>query len=90
MKLINKQEVLSELEIKFYENIEDETRFMQKELEKIMESFCLAQKSLEITDKQKLEIEKQKAFETLDIMKIKTLNDEIDNIESSDYVGTNS
>lgn len=82
MVLKNKQQVFSELETKFYDEFGDEKKFMQNDLEKIIESFNLAENSLKKETKQSLEEEKILAFEKLDILKIKTLNNKIDNIES--------
>lgn len=90
MVIKTRQQVFDELETKFFKIIEDETKFMQNDLEKIIESFNLAEKSLENETKESLEKEKILAYEKLDILKIKTLNDKIDNIVASDYVGTDS
>ncbi len=72
MDLISKEKVKNELEIKFYKTFEKERMFMKDDLEKILKSFeC---NFSEKEDSEKLEKEKQEAYETLDIKKIKTLN----------------
>ena len=89
MVLMAENQVLKELEKKFYDGFEKERMFMENDLKKILESFELAQKSenIEKLDFEKLKIEKEKAIDCLDIEKIKTLNEKIDNIEKEQLCG---
>ncbi|MGN1208609.1 MAG: hypothetical protein ACI4TI_03975 [Christensenellales bacterium] len=82
-------QVLKELEKKFYDCFEKERMFMKNDLQKILESFELAKNSenVEKLDIEKLKIEKEKAIDSLDIEKIKTLNEKIDNIEKEQLCG---
>lgn len=82
MVIKTKQQVFDELETKFFKSVEDEIKFMQNDLEKIIESFNIAENSLKKDTKEDLEKEKILAYEKLDILKIKTLNNKIDNIEN--------
>lgn len=89
MQLINKTKVCVELENKYYENLKTEKENMLSDYEKILESFY-SQNDTEFDDREKLNSSLEEAFKCLDIEKIKTLKFEIDNIKSSDYVGTDS
>ncbi len=81
MDLIAKNKIKNELKKKYYLCFLDEKEFMQKDLDKILNSLGFVEEKKENDPKKDLIKEKNEAINCLDIKKIKTLNFEINNVD---------